>query len=80
MFHKELAEKHPEIIVRAYQLAFDVCYNKQSFKEQDLCNIFENKFTIYDFAGFNNGVTDISTFLVYYKLIIYIVNPGLKNR
>ena len=62
IFHKYLTENHSEILVRAYQLCLEVCYNKKAFSEQELRDIFENKFTIIDFLGKNIGITDASTF------------------
>jgi hypothetical protein len=48
LFHKLVAETHPEVLVRAYQIALDTFLNKRVFSERDLCNVFENKFSIQE--------------------------------
>ena len=80
MYHKILSEKHPEVFVRAYQLALEIYYNKRQYSEQEICNIFENKFSIKDFVGFNNGITDTSTFFSGLQTNHLYAQPGFAQK
>lgn len=80
VYYKTLCEKHPEFIVRAFQLALEVYYNKRRFSEQEICNIFEHKFSLEDFARFNKGITDTSTFFSALQTNHLYTQPGfIKN-
>ena len=80
LFHKLVAETHPEVLVRAYQIALDTFLNKRVFSERDLCNVFENKFSIQDIIGRNSGIVGVDTLFTAVQTNHLYTQPGFTQN
>lgn len=80
MFHKLLCENQSEVFVRAYQLALEIYYNKRTFIDHQVCDIFDNKFSILDIIGRNNQLVDTSTFFSALQANFLFSQTGYVNN